>query len=268
MPAPRRSRPPEDRVRSAVSPRGSVAGEAEQMARVVYELVHVGVTAEQRHRALVDADEVQRQQRQEGGCRQPERGTCRRQIDRADPAAELSRDWTQSTPSGDFASPPGCWRRASGLTLQWRDRSGVSPDSVTRLPTASVNRRPCGCQQLRLRAAVAELTRRVLRGVGDRHGLDRRAVGADLGPHVADFGGIEPHCRRSRCRRDYAPRRSAAPSLRCGSRRDSSSCPAARRRTWTSIRHRIGRTRCASERSARTLRRTRAGSPSPEGRWW
>ncbi|HTX94802.1 MAG TPA: hypothetical protein VME67_08075 [Mycobacterium sp.] len=40
-----------------------MAEEAEQVARVVDEFVDVGVDAEQRHRALVDADEVQRRQR-------------------------------------------------------------------------------------------------------------------------------------------------------------------------------------------------------------
>ena len=62
---------------------GSVAGEAEEMPCVVHELVHMGVAAEERHRTLVDADEVQRQQRQESGCRQPQGGACRRQVDRA-----------------------------------------------------------------------------------------------------------------------------------------------------------------------------------------
>ena len=33
----------------------------------------------------------------------------------------------------------------------------------------------------------------VARRVGDRHGLYGRTVGADLRPHVADFGGVEPH---------------------------------------------------------------------------
>ena len=44
------------------------------------------------------------------------------------------------------------------------------------------------------RTAVAELVRGVLGGIGDRDGLHRRAVSADLGPHVADFGRVEPHC--------------------------------------------------------------------------
>ncbi|MCW2689294.1 MAG: hypothetical protein JWR37_4184 [Mycobacterium sp.] len=34
----------------------SVAGESEQMPRIVGELVHVHVTAEHRHRALIDTD--------------------------------------------------------------------------------------------------------------------------------------------------------------------------------------------------------------------
>ncbi len=57
-----------------------VAGETEQMPCVVHEFVHVRVTAEQRHRALVDADEVQRQQRQERGCRQPKRSAGLRKV--------------------------------------------------------------------------------------------------------------------------------------------------------------------------------------------
>ena len=58
---------------------GSVAGEAEEMARVVHEFVHVSVAAEDGGGALVDADEVVDQQRQEHGARQPEHGLGRRQ---------------------------------------------------------------------------------------------------------------------------------------------------------------------------------------------
>src|SRR3954471_10693153 len=54
-----------------IVPFASVAGEAEEMAAVVDELVHVGVGAEDRHRALVDADEVVEQQGQRGGADQP-----------------------------------------------------------------------------------------------------------------------------------------------------------------------------------------------------
>jgi hypothetical protein len=46
----------------------SVAGECEQMARIVGELVHVHVAAEHRHRALIDTDEIDHQQRQQS-CR-------------------------------------------------------------------------------------------------------------------------------------------------------------------------------------------------------
>ena len=42
-----------------------MAGEAEQVARVVHELVHVRVVAEDRGGTLIHADEVQDQQRQE-----------------------------------------------------------------------------------------------------------------------------------------------------------------------------------------------------------
>ena len=59
----------------------SVAGEAEQVAGVVHELVHMGVAAEDRHRALFDPDEVDDQQRQEHRARQPQRGACHREVD-------------------------------------------------------------------------------------------------------------------------------------------------------------------------------------------
>src|SRR5258707_14834035 len=52
--------------------RSSVAREAEEMAAVVHELVHVGVAAEDRHGALVDADKVVDQQGQQRGAAEPE----------------------------------------------------------------------------------------------------------------------------------------------------------------------------------------------------
>src|SRR3954471_4548923 len=51
---------------------GSVAGEAEEVASVVHELVDVRVAAEHRDRALVDADEVVQRDREQGGAGQPE----------------------------------------------------------------------------------------------------------------------------------------------------------------------------------------------------
>jgi hypothetical protein len=61
----------------------SVAGEAEQMAGVVEELVYVGIATEHRNSTLVDADEVQRDERQDGRRRQPKGRSCRRQINRS-----------------------------------------------------------------------------------------------------------------------------------------------------------------------------------------
>src|SRR3954469_9146737 len=47
---------------------------------------------------------------------------------------------------------------------------------------------------LRLRcAAVTQLGSRVAGAVGDGYGLHRGAVGADFGPHVAEFGRVEAH---------------------------------------------------------------------------
>src|ERR1700736_6196668 len=73
-------------------PLRSVAGEAEQMAGVVDEFVHVGVAAEQGRGALVDSDEVEDDQSEEHRARQPERGACAGQVDGADPGGRrLSR---------------------------------------------------------------------------------------------------------------------------------------------------------------------------------
>src|SRR3954469_11597660 len=41
--------------------------------------------------------------------------------------------------------------------------------------------------------AISQLLGCVLRRVGDGCGLHGSAVRADLGPHVAEFGGVEPH---------------------------------------------------------------------------
>src|SRR5215471_4147946 len=63
-------------------PPGSVAGEAEEVPSVVHELVDVHVVPAQRHRALVNADEVVHRQGDERGDRQPQRRLRNRQHDR------------------------------------------------------------------------------------------------------------------------------------------------------------------------------------------
>src|SRR5689334_4887827 len=52
----------------------SVTGEAEEVPAVVHELVDVGVVAEHRPGALVDADEVVHRDGEQGGAYQPEHG--------------------------------------------------------------------------------------------------------------------------------------------------------------------------------------------------
>ena len=51
-----------------------MAGEAEQMASVVHEFVHIGVAAEHRRSTLVQADEVEHEEGEESGRRQPDQG--------------------------------------------------------------------------------------------------------------------------------------------------------------------------------------------------
>src|SRR3954452_764174 len=59
----------------------SVAGEAEEVPRVVHELVDGGVDAEDGHHALVDADEVVRENLQHSRADQPERRAGERDDD-------------------------------------------------------------------------------------------------------------------------------------------------------------------------------------------
>src|SRR5229473_466352 len=82
----------------------SVAGEAEEMAGVVDELVDVGVATEDGGSTLIDPDEIQHDEGQENGARQPEGGAHPRQIDGGSPAlAYLRRGHVDFLP-GDLAS--------------------------------------------------------------------------------------------------------------------------------------------------------------------
>ena len=83
-----------------------MAGEPEQMPCVVHEFVHVYVTTEQRDRALVDADEVQRQQRQEHGSRQPQCRAGLRKVATSTARVEVVAElpvWPRLTPSRNLA---------------------------------------------------------------------------------------------------------------------------------------------------------------------
>src|SRR5712671_3570512 len=64
------------------APVRSVAGEAEEVPRVVHELVDDHGLAEHRRRALVDADEVVHRDREERGTEQPEQTLGNRQGNR------------------------------------------------------------------------------------------------------------------------------------------------------------------------------------------
>src|SRR5262249_26851063 len=89
--------------------------------------------------------------------------------------------------SGSYASQ---LRTLTGLgsdCQQWRDRSGISPDSSIRLLHRGSYTRGL------LAGAVTQLLSGVLGGVGDRDGLHGGAVGADFGPDIAEFGGVETH---------------------------------------------------------------------------
>src|SRR6266566_274658 len=66
----------------ATDPVRSVAGEAEEVPRVVHELVDGHGLAEHRRRALVDADEVVHRDREERGAEQPEQTLGERQGNR------------------------------------------------------------------------------------------------------------------------------------------------------------------------------------------
>src|SRR6266568_7147486 len=69
------------------TPVRSVAGEADEVPRVVHELVDGHGLAEYRRRALVDADEVVHRDREQRGAEQPQQSPGDRQGDRPGGAA-------------------------------------------------------------------------------------------------------------------------------------------------------------------------------------
>ena len=98
-----------------VSPCASVAGEAEEVPGVVDELVDVRVVAEHRRRTLIHADEVEHQQREECGERQPDRRLGGGEVDRGCSALRASGVVMSRFLSG--MSRPVSGVTTSGLTL-------------------------------------------------------------------------------------------------------------------------------------------------------
>src|SRR2546430_578824 len=115
----------------------SVTGEAEEVPRVVHELVDDHGLAEHRRRALVDADEVVDRDREERGAEQPEQPLGNRQGDRFGGGARggknghfrnLLRGSCVPFVRWSGAMPEDLTRRRGACT-QWRDRAGFSPAS-------------------------------------------------------------------------------------------------------------------------------------------
>src|SRR6266576_2202094 len=88
----------------ATDPARSVAGEAEEVPRVVHELVDDHGLAEQRRRALVYADEVVHRDREKRGAEQPEQAFGNRQGDRFGGSARGGKNGHLRNP------PPGIVR--------------------------------------------------------------------------------------------------------------------------------------------------------------
>src|SRR5262249_6170690 len=87
---------------------GLVAGEAEEMPGVMDELVDVHVVAENRDRALVNADEVIHRQRQQRRGGQPQRSSRQRQDNRPGRGAS-SRHAVHDAPPWGIARPVNGW---------------------------------------------------------------------------------------------------------------------------------------------------------------
>src|SRR5437868_11298190 len=115
----------------------SVAGEAEEVPRVVHELVDDHGFAEHRRRALVHADEVVHRDREERGAEQPEEPLGNRQGDRFGGSAGGGKNGHLSNLLRGSCVPSVRWSgampedltRRRGACSQWRDRAGLSPAS-------------------------------------------------------------------------------------------------------------------------------------------
>src|SRR5215470_8571943 len=129
------------RMMSFLSMRGdpgrSVAGEAEEVPRVVQELVDDRGLAEHRQGALVDADEVVHRDREQRGTEQPEQPLGDRQGDGLGRGARGGKNGHLYNLLRGSCVPSVRWSRARPEDLtykpractQWRDRAGLTPAS-------------------------------------------------------------------------------------------------------------------------------------------
>src|SRR6201994_1582329 len=114
-----------------------VAGEAEEVARVVHELVDDHGLAEHRRRALVHADEVVHRDREERGAEQPEHALGNRQGNGFGGGPRGGKNGHLGILLRGSCVPSVQWSGAMPEDLthkldacsQWRDRAGLSPAS-------------------------------------------------------------------------------------------------------------------------------------------